>query len=523
MKSYQADVVIIGSGLAALMAARQLSVEKHVIIITKSDWHESNSYLAQGGIAATYAPSDSISLHLEDALTAGRFHNHRQRTEELVSESKLIIQDLINEGMPFDNGTDGMPDLAREGGHRQHRILHAGGDATGRVLTDHLKALLDDRVEIHEHTMAMDLVVTEQGCQGLWALNAKNSPVLYETTHVIIAAGGAGHVYAPSSNAPTVTGDGIAMAYRAGAKLADMEFIQFHPTLLTHNSIAFGLVSEAVRGEGAILVNEKGERLMEGVHPQADLAPRDIVSRTLYQALMTGRAKNVYLDISTIRDFYTRFPTIAGLCEQAEVDLSSFMIPVSPGAHFTMGGILTDHAGRTSIPNLFACGESACTGVHGANRIASHSLLEALLFGRRCAETILLDEKPAKEPFSIDMRQLTAFFPKKEEIQNIMFHLVGIVRHEDSLRQALDWFDTYDWPLISGRYYQLEKENMERLNMLTVGRMITASALMRTESRGGHFRTDYPAIKKKWLQKQIVWKGAQIEYSKVEKEFTRLF
>ena len=295
MESYQADVVIVGSGLAALMAARQLSLEKYVIIITKSDWNESNSYLAQGGIAATYAPDDNVSLHLEDALAAGHYHNHRQRTKELVSQSKAIIKTLIDEGMSFDNDLDGMPDLAREGGHRRHRILHAGGDATGRVLTDHLKALLQDRVEIHENTMAMDLVTTEHGCQGLWALNAEEELVLYKANQVIIATGGAGNVYAPCSNAQPVTGDGLAMAYRAGARLADMEFIQFHPTLLTKNKIAYGLVSEAVRGEGAVLVNEKGERLMEGVHPLEDLAPRDIVSRTLYQALITGQAKELYL------------------------------------------------------------------------------------------------------------------------------------------------------------------------------------------------------------------------------------
>lgn len=524
MKSFQADVVIVGSGLAALMAAKTLSVDKHVIIITKSDWTDSNSYLAQGGIAATNHRDDDPFTHLVDALAAGHHHNHTERTKELVSKSQSIIQTLIDEGMPFDKGEDGMPDLAREGGHRRDRVLHAGGDATGSVLSHHMKEALDNRVDIHEHTMVMDLVVSHEGCEGLWALDSLGDPVLYTAGSVIIASGGAGHVYAPTSNAASVTGDGLAMAVRAGALLADMEFIQFHPTLLTTSEGTFGLVSEAVRGEGAFIVNEHGDRLMNGIHPLEDLAPRDIVSKTLYEALMKGKAERLYLNIQPIPHFDTRFPTISLLCEKAGIDINSGLLPISPGAHFTMGGILTNEWGQTSIANLFACGEAACTGVHGANRIASHSLLEALLFGGKCAEAILRSNQRAeKAPFAIERITADVVLPNKIEIQKLMYRYVGIIRDVNGLHQAVKELDTYPWEVLSQPNLNLTKDQMEQLNMLTVSKLIATSALLRTESRGGHFRTDYPVPLNDWRQKQIVRGGWTVEYAYVEKATASIF
>lgn len=514
MKKYYADVVIVGSGLAALVAAEQLSLHHHVIMITKSTWQSSNSFLAQGGIAATLSPDDDWRTHLEDTIKAGHEHNDLLMTQYLVKNSKHTIQKLIEIGMTFDSDANGHIRLAREGGHRRNRILHAGGDATGRGLVDHIKRRLNGRVDIHEFTQAMDLLVEDDHCRGLWARDAADEPIVYTANHTILATGGVGQIYAPSSNDPTVTGDGLAMAYRAGAKLADMEFIQFHPTLLVKDGRVFGLVSEAVRGEGAKLINQDGSKLMEGVHPQEDLAPRDVVARTLFQAKTDGRAEKCYLDVSAVPCFEERFPTITHLCKKAKVDLAEGRIPVDPGAHFSMGGIVTDLYGRTTVQGLYVCGEAACTGVHGANRIASHSLLEAVTFAMNMSEMILSDCSTSQRsdiPDPILKKEKPMLFPQRKMIQDMMFRNVGIVRNEASLRIALHWFE--EQIDFNGDFRQLflSKAEMEILNMLTSGWLITTSAIERTESRGGHFRTDYPHEETHWHKKQILRGWQKVE------------
>ncbi|TCP19124.1 L-aspartate oxidase [Scopulibacillus darangshiensis] len=513
MERYHADVIIVGSGLAALVAADQLGDDKNVIIITKSAWQSSNSFLAQGGIAATYSDEDDWRSHLEDALRAGHDHNDEHATECLVKGSRKTIQGLIDRGMVFDLDVAGEVRLAREGGHRRHRILHAGGDATGKALALHVKGYLEGRVTIHENTQAMDLLVENGHCSGLWARNENSEPVLYQAHQTIVATGGIGHVYEPSSNHPNVTGDGLAMAYRAGASLADMEFVQFHPTLLVKNNQSFGLVSEAVRGEGAVLINQDGERMMKGVHPQEDLAPRDIVARTLFEAKTSGRAEALFLDITKVSDFEVRFPTITRLCLQANVDLAEGRVPVSPGAHFSMGGIVTDLYGRTNITGLYACGEAACTGVHGANRIASHSLLEAITFAVNMAEQILADQKPL---FKTDLPEpvLTnkqLILPEREVLQQIMFQHVGIIRNDASLRNALNWLQEQTDGNEALTHLYLSKREMETLNMLTVSQLIATSALERMESRGGHYRTDCPNEEAAWYKKRIIRERVRVE------------
>ncbi|MFD2617901.1 L-aspartate oxidase [Terrilactibacillus laevilacticus] len=513
METFQADVVIIGSGLAALYAAYKLAPQKQVIVLTKEAWTSSNSYLAQGGIAATFAETDDWQIHLEDAIKAGRFHNNQETTAYLVKHSKRTIKDLIEAGVQFDRNKQGEISLAREGGHSASRVLHAGGDATGRRIVETLKARVTDTITIHEHTFAMNLIIEDQRCVGCFALNKENEPVIYTAAHTILATGGAGHVYEPSSNDEAVTGDGLSMAYRAGAELADMEFIQFHPTLLVKDGKSYGLVSEAVRGEGAKLVNQDGERLLEGVHPLEDLAPRDIVARTLYQAKQKGLADTVYLDISMIKDFDKHFPTITSICEKAGVDISEGRIPVAPGHHFSMGGIVTDQNGQSSLNGLWACGEVACTGVHGANRIASHSLLEAVTFADRVSHEIL--ESPLNTFDYLEKsipEKSTLELPSRKDIEKRMMSNVGIIRDEQTLLEMKNWCEEWiDFTHVPRQLY-IGKDEMIRFNMLLTAWLITTSALERTESRGGHFRSDYPNEDPAWQLKQIIRENRQLEH-----------
>lgn len=513
LKSYEADVVIIGSGLAALYAAYKLSAKKDVIIITKMDWQASNSYLAQGGMAATFDQKDDWHIHLEDALRAGRYHNNRAETSYLVKKSKAVALKLIGMGMPFDQNENGRIELAREGGHSASRVLHAGGDATGRVLTTFIKSQLSQEVAIHDHTQAFDLIVRDGRCFGVWAKDQNNEPVVYKARHTVIATGGVGHLYAPSSAHPAVTGDGLAIAYRAGAALTDMEFVQFHPTLLIKDGKVYGLVSEAVRGEGAKLVNQDGRRLLAGRHPLEDLAPRDVVAGTLYEAQQTGLARQIYLDISMIDHFADHFPTIARLCEKAGVDIHQGRIPVSPGAHFLMGGIDVTHEGRSTLPGLYAIGEAARTGVHGANRIASHSLLEAITFAAVMAERIILDNDRTVVPdLNVSLKPALLKLPSKSEIQQIMFKYAGIWRSEKTLTHVIKWCESWGIAFAGCGDLDLTKAEAERLDMLTAAWLVATSALERTESRGGHRRIDYPHEEENWRQKSIIREVNRVEH-----------
>ncbi|RYL94301.1 L-aspartate oxidase [Sporolactobacillus sp. THM7-4] len=512
MKVLNTDVVIIGSGLAALYAAVRLSGKKRVVLLTKSKWQSSNSYLAQGGIAAAYDQSDDWHVQLEDALKAGRYHNNVRETSFMIKESKHTIDRLIQMGMTFDRNEDGSIALAREGGHSAARILHAGGDATGRELTKFIKSQLDQHVHIDEYTQACDLIVKDNRCAGVWAKDENGEKVAYLAQDTVIATGGCGHIYAPTTADPAVTGDGLAIAYRAGAALSDMEFVQFHPTLLIKDGKVYGLVSEAVRGEGAKLINQDGRRLLAGKHPLEDLAPRDVVTRVLFKAQKTGLASQVYLDISMIDQFSGHFPTISRLCREAGIDLSKGRIPVSPGAHFMMGGIAAGHDGATTLPGLYAIGEAACTGVHGANRIASHSLLEAITYASTMAESILTEKKSPVNGHAPAVTPAHLHLPAKEQIQRMMFGNVGIWRTKESLLRAIDWCESWGIDFNGARNLDLSKDEAERLNMLTVAWLIASSALERTESRGGHTRIDFPGEAERWRQKSIIREVNQLEH-----------
>lgn len=504
MNKYKADVIIIGSGIAGLVVAELLSHKKNVILISKENIENSNSSLAQGGIAASIDKNDNWKKHFIDTIVAGNDHNIENTTMELVKNAPKAIQQLVNLGVSFDRDEDNNFQLGREGGHHKNRIIHAGGDSTGKKITECLISAIINDITIHHHTMVYDLLVNEGKCVGAIAKNGANETVIYEAHHTILATGGIGGLYSITSNDLSITGDGIAMAYRAGVELVDLEFIQFHPTMLITKKNPYVLISEAVRGEGARLINQRGEYIMDGIHPLKDLAPRDIVSRQVYNAIQLG--DKIFLDISEVMNFRERFPSISLLCEKNNVDINDKMLPISPGAHFIMGGIKTNTQGETSLPGLFAVGEVACNGVHGANRLASNSLLEGLIFAGNLTTFLLQQSETSitsKFPLTVEFNSI---LPEITEIQNIMTNYVGIIRNESGLKYAKEWFEQYlDLINPKGILLDLPLNDKVKINMITVGWLITTSALMRTESRGGHYRKDYPHKNDSlWLKHYII-------------------
>ncbi|KUP06948.1 hypothetical protein Q73_10140 [Bacillus coahuilensis m2-6] len=498
-----ADILIIGSGIAALQLASHLSNDKHVIIITKSKLNDSNSYLAQGGVAAVVHPNDDLLSHVHDTLVAGEFHQGESTVYEFIKDGKRAIEDLIKAGAPFDRDENGELKLGMEGAHEYHRILHAGGDATGKHLVQYVQGKLGDHVTIVEEEMVYEVVRDKEGrCIGVKTKNAKGVITRYEAPHTVLATGGVGGIFETNSNQSTITGDGMVIAYLAGARLGDLEFIQYHPTLLTIGGKGVGLVSEAVRGEGATLINQWGQKLMKGVHVKEDLAPRHIVAHRIYQERQKGQ--EVFLDISSIRDFELRFPSIANMCKEYGVDLEKGLIPVAPGAHFTMGGVLTDHVGRTSVEGLYAIGEVACTGVHGANRLASNSLLEGLVYGKRLAQYLtfvgtenrLFDSPPSK---------MMETFPAISlgDLKKKCSHALGIIRNKEGLeefQQELQLAYEFETGSLDGAAVA----DIKGYFTWILASLMTKSAILRTESRGGHIREDYPHPNQNLQGKRIV-------------------
>ncbi|PEC19538.1 L-aspartate oxidase [Bacillus cereus] len=494
-----ADVLIIGSGVAALRVAKEICHEKNVIIITKGTERNNNTHLAQGGIAAAVATYDDPHNHFEDTLVAGCHYNDEEVVRYLVEEGLEEINNLIDDGMKFDGDETG-PHLGKEGAHRKRRILHAGGDATGKNLLEHFIQEVAPYVTVVEQEMVLDFIIENDKCAGVLTRNSEGELKRYDANYTVLATGGIGGLYAFTSNDKTITGDGLAMVYRAGGELVDLEFIQFHPTMLYAGGRCCGLVSEAVRGEGAVLINGKGQRFMMAIHPEQDLAPRDVVARAIHEQLLAG--EKVYLNIEMIQDFEQRFPTVSSICKRNGVDINEKRIPVVPGAHFHMGGVKTNCDGETSIPNLYAVGEVACNGVHGANRLASNSLLEGLVFGKRIGQHIL--SKATKERLNVLAEKEEKFIvlndlPAKEEIQGCMMKYVGIVRTEQSLSYARKWLGKYGVRNMILQHNTLTNEEITLINMLTVCELIVISALQREDSIGGHYRSDYPdrnAVKK---------------------------
>lgn len=490
------DTIIIGSGLAGLTAAFHASKTGTVAIITKSQLDISNSYYAQGGIAAVTEESDSFESHIQDTLVAGRGLCDYDSVEILVREGQKCVRELISLGMEFDQ-EEGEFVLGLEGGHSHRRILHAGGDATGKGLTSFLLKKVQDHENIFafEYTTVVELLTENQICTGVQAFDfVTGKNIVFRSKATIIATGGLSRIYDRTTNPHTATGDGIALAWDAGAKIADIEFIQFHPSALYLPGEDAFLISEAVRGEGAWLLNQKGERFMQHIHPLAELAPRDVVAHAIYNQLQLHHSDFVYLSLKHLNPevIKKRFSNIYQTLLNYNIDFTSDLLPISPAAHYMVGGIQTDLNGETNIEGLFACGEVASTGVMGANRLASNSLLECLVFGKRAAERASLknETKMLPEnvtPISLNQGNETFFLETKNQLAGLMSKKAGIVRSGEKLKEALIELD-----LIKKQLPQIITEyNLLKIKHITdICTLICESALIRTESRGGHIRED---------------------------------
>ena len=507
------DVVIIGSGIAGVYTALEIPEEYDVVIVTKETIDISNSVLAQGGIAVSLDKEDSPELHFKDTIVAGAGLCDEESVWVLVKEAASNIESICKYGVNFDKKGDDLA-LTREGAHSKNRIIHAG-DTTGKEVCDKLIAEVRTRknVVIKERVFAVDLLTENNECKGILAYDEDTGTFkLYLSNFVVCATGGFGQIYKNTTNPEVATGDGISLAYRAGAELMDMEFIQFHPTVLYHPENKTFLISEAVRGEGAMLLNNRGQRFMPDYHELSELAPRDIVSRAIFTEMMKTDSTNVYLDISFKDKEYLeiRFPNILKTCLSYGIDITKERIPVSPAEHYCMGGIKTDVFGRTNIKGFYSCGEAACTGIHGANRLASNSLLEGLVFGHKISDLVKEElNSPDRRTVKISMNY---FAPRKKvqldkkeiknKVQEIMTKYVGIIRDEKGLLRASE--------LING-YYEVIKgmecntiEDFELHNIVLLSKLVIESALERKESRGAHFRSDYSRTDDTNWQKNII-------------------
>ncbi len=511
MKMRYYDYIIVGSGLAGLYAAFCAAKRGRVALLTKSSIRESNSYFAQGGIAAVTDDDDAPSFHFDDTIIAGRGLCDYPAVKILVNEGPARIQDLINEGMHFDM-QDGSLALGLEGGHHHHRILHAGGDATGRMVTSFMieKVQKDSYIEIFENHSAVGLLTEGGHCYGVRGWDCvKHQEELFFGTNTFLAMGGAGALYRRSTNPETTIGDGIALAYDAGCEICDMEFIQFHPTSIYTESGETFLVTEAVRGEGAHLYNINGERFMTTIHELAELAPRDIVAQSIYREMKKTGSRYVWLSLRHIPDelIKHRFPTIFAKCTELGIDMLD-KIPISPATHYTIGGVRTDTEGRTNIENLFVCGELASTGIMGANRLASNSLLECLVFGKRAVDSASQNSTETDIPlftnrFTYNPDNLEKYSSIKGKISEIVTDYAGIIRNEEGLRKGLSELTTLKGEIKDKNEYY----DFISANTICVAELIMTAALNRRESRGGHFREDYPESDDRYLFHSIQCKG----------------
>lgn len=504
------DVLIIGSGIAALQTARLLEEHFQVQLVTKCSVKMSSSYRAQGGIAAVTSQEDHPKLHITDTLTAGEYHHERRNVEVLIENGTEIMRNLLNEGFPVDRQVDGSPALGLEGAHSHHRILHAGGDRTGQVMIDYLLNQLTSNIVVNCYEMAYELLLNTNGdCVGVLTKGAKGTK-RYLAHHVILATGGAGALYSCTSNFATNTGDGIALAYRAGAAISDMEFMQFHPSLLWSGGQAKGLVSEAVRGAGGIFVDAYRQPIMEGVHKQLDLAPRHVTAHALFHKRAAGQ--ETFIDITKIEHFEERFPTITQLCSDNNVNLQDGLIPVAPGSHFLMGGVVADDKGRTSIPNLYAIGEVACTGVHGANRLASNSLLEGITFGQRTAQYII-QTGCTQNNFLISDKHHQQTMPSlftKDQLRQMMMHTLGIVRNPIDMQQFIQQLPSLQ-SLLHVNLNDLSQQEIELYMMHIVATLMALAAITRKETRGAHIRVDQPENDNQWANRWIIFQQGQMK------------
>ncbi len=524
MQVFEFETVVIGSGLAGLSAAYHSSKYGNVAIVTKSQLDISNSYYAQGGIAAVISEEDSTENHINDTLEAGRGLCDVDAVEILVSEGRDRVLELIEMGMEFDK-KDGQLVLGLEGGHSHRRILHAGGDATGKVLTSFMlkKAIEQPNVKSFENVTAIKLIRQKNCIVGLHAydfVTGKN--IIFKTKAVIIATGGLSRVFLRSTNPYTATGDGIAMAFEAGAKIADLEFIQFHPTALFVPGKEAYLISEAVRGEGAWLLNEKGDRFMKDVHQLAELAPRDVVAHSIYKQLKLNKTDHIYLSLKHLnkQEIVNRFTHIYQQLKVYGFDMATDLLPVAPAAHYMVGGIQTNLDAETNISGLFVCGEAASTGVMGANRLASNSLLECLVFGKRASEKAAKLPNPDCKlqeitPIKIDSRNEPLYLEMQNEIASLMSENLGIVRNAEGMVKAVERLTE-----IESKFDDFKNEyNLFKIkNTATVCKLIARAALIRNESRGGHIREDFQKEKHDFEKHSIQQKDKNIQFEPVRKQ-----
>jgi L-aspartate oxidase len=494
----RADAVVVGSGIGGLSAALAMAPQR-VLVVTKGDPGGGSTHWAQGGIAAAVAGDDSPRDHAADTVAVGGGLNDAGAVEALTAAAPGRIAALAELGVHFDTAPDGRPLLSREGGHHRRRVLHAGGDATGAEM---MRALVQaagaaGHLEILPFSFSCDLVADGGRVVGVTVRTDAGERLLVAAPAVVLATGGVGRLYANTTNPTEVTGDGLAMAVRLGVHLADLEFVQFHPTALASGRDPMALLTEALRGEGAVLVDDSGERFMVEEHPDAELAPRDVVARAIWRRLQGGH--RIFLDATAAvgDDFPRRFPTVFGLCLEDGIDPRRQPVPVAPAAHYHMGGVVTGLDGATSWPGLWAVGEVARTGVHGANRLASNSLLEATVFGERAGRAVLAAAGP---PVSAEAAAATAGDPGESpgdmgglvaDLRRTMWEGVGVVRDQAGMVKALEHLEALA--------RRLEPGASEARNMVDAGRSIARAALVRTESRGAHFRADYPQPDPAWL------------------------
>ncbi|GJL52785.1 L-aspartate oxidase [Candidatus Nitrospira salsa] len=510
-KIVETDFLVIGSGVAGLRAALELCHHGRVLMIAKGGPQENSTLFAQGGVAVALSEEDHVDLHFTDTIKAGHQLCRKPATKALVQEGPARIEELLAWGAKFDK-VKGKLAFAHEGAHSRRRILRAGGDAIGsemvRVLTAHARQ--QPTIQWIGNQFSIDLLVLDSQCCGAIVLDELTGELkLILASATVLSTGGAGQVYARTTNPGSATGDGIAMALRAGAALEDMEFVQFHPTALYLPSSPPFLLSEAIRGEGGRLRNNKREFFMKRYHKDKELASRDIVARAIWAEMQATKARHVYLDITHLSATFIkkRFPTIYATCLRFDIDITEEWIPVSPSAHYWMGGVYTDLHGATTLPGLFAAGEVACSGVHGANRLASNSLLEGLVFGLRSAQSAVTFASNSSTPHLTlrDLRKRSKPISKpledaeklRNSLRRLMWTKVGLVRHGNILTKAVSQLSRWEKTL---EQTSLTRTNMETQNLLQVGRSTTEAALWRENSVGAHFREDFPT------HKGLTWK-----------------
>ncbi|OGN98549.1 MAG: L-aspartate oxidase [Chloroflexi bacterium RBG_13_51_18] len=507
------DYIVVGSGIGGLYTALLAREQGSVLVITKGSIDDCNTKYAQGGIAAAIGKDDSTQLHIQDTINAGAGLSNEETVNILAKEASARIADLVYFRVPFDT-IDGEIALTMEAAHSVPRVLHAGGDATGEQIESALsKKVRDSGIQVLENFLATEILVEKRKVAGIKAIDRRTgTEEEFQCRFLILATGGAGQLFKYNTNSDVATGDGIALAFNAGAEITDMEFFQFHPTALRMPGVPPFLISEAVRGEGGMLRNAEGLRFMFNYHEKEDLAPRDIVARSILNEMKKAGSDRVYLDVTHLppHTITTRFPQIYRFCLDRGLDITKAQIPVAPAAHYMIGGVRTNSWGETNIMGLFAAGEVACTGVHGANRLASNSLLEAIVFSRRIIERTKnkVKEKVAKEEnikdiqVSLSQRPIPKILPTPglAVLQQLHWDKAGIIRDKDGLNQAAGilagWQNALPRPT--------DQPSYELHNLILTGRLLTEAACIREESRGAHFRSDFPQNVPKW-KCHIVW------------------